>query len=130
MIKRILIVDDSKIARMIIRKMLEIVGFQKVEFEEASNGAEALDILKSEEYHLVFTDLNMPEMDGTQLLKRIKSSPKLNNIPVIIISSLNNTTREKMLLIEHALKVFSKPLSLPEMNQFFKNYLQKENEMN
>jgi len=128
MIRRILIVDDSVFARSMIRRKLEILKFKEVEFLEAGNGVEALDKLKSQEFHLVFTDLNMPEMDGAQLLKRIKSSPKLMDIPVIIISSLNNSTKEQQLLSEHALKVFSKPLSLPEMSQFFIDYLKEEEE--
>ena len=113
-----------------IRRNLEIIGFQEVEFLEASNGIEALDKLKSQEFHWVLTDLNMPEMDGTQLLKRIKSSPRLTDIPVVIITSLNNPTKEQKLLPEHELKVFSKPFSLPEISQFFKNYLQETKEFN
>ena len=73
-------------------------------------------------------DIHMPEMDGAQLLKRIKSSPRLTDIPVIIISSLNNPTKEQQLLSEHAHKVFSKPFSLPEMNQFFCEYQKEEKE--
>ncbi|MCD4693730.1 MAG: response regulator, partial [Calditrichales bacterium] len=83
MINRVLIVDDSKTARSIIRRSLEICGLQDAEIGEASNGREALQTLKTTEYDLVFTDLNMPEMDGEQLLKRMKSSPKLLDVPVI-----------------------------------------------
>ena len=128
MIRRILIVDDSAVARIMIRRALEIVGFHGVDFEEAGNGVEALEMLRSEEYDLVLTDLNMPEMDGRQLLKRIKSSPKLTETPVVIISSLNNPTKENKLLAEYALKVFSKPISLPELGEFFNDYLNQNQE--
>ncbi|MCH8124649.1 response regulator [candidate division KSB1 bacterium] len=106
-----------------IKRSLEIVGLQDSDFSEAENSVEALEILKDSEFDLVCTDLNMPEMDGTQLLKRIKNSPKLTDTPVIIISSLTNATREKQLLSDHALKVFKKPLSLPEFSGFFSVYL-------
>jgi CheY-like chemotaxis protein len=123
MLNRILIVDDSAVARKMIKRSLEIVGFQDSDFIEAGNGVQALEILKNLEFDLVCTDLSMPEMDGTQLLKRIKSSPILTDIPVIIISSLTNATREQQLLSEHALKVFKKPLSLTEFSGFFNDYL-------
>lgn len=117
-----LIVDESAVARKMIKRSLEIVGLQDSDFSEAENSVEALEILKDSEFDLVCTDLNMPEMDGTQLLKRIKNSPKLTDTPVII-SSLTNATREKQLLSDHALKVFKKPLSLPEFSGFFSVYL-------
>ena len=88
-----LIVDESAVARKMIKRSLEIVGLQDSDFSEAENSVEALEILKDSEFDLVCTDLNMPEMDGTQLLKRIKNSPKLTDTPVII-SSLTNATRE------------------------------------
>ena len=118
-----LIVDESAVARKMIKRSLEIVGLQDSDFSEAENSVEALEILKDSEFDLVCTDLNMPEMDGTQLLKRIKNSPKLTDTPVIIISSLTNATREQQLLADHALKVFKKPLSLTEFSGFFRDYL-------
>lgn len=126
MIKRVLIVDDSSTARSIIRRTLEISGLEDLEIGEASNGEEALEILKSNKYDLVFTDLNMPNMSGEQLLKRIKSSPKLNNIPVVVISSMTNESRENKLLSEHAAKIFPKPLSMPDIQEFLENYIQEE----
>jgi len=123
MFNRVLIVDDSAVARKMIKRSLEIVGLQDSDFTEAGNGVEALEFLKASEFDLVCTDLNMPEMNGTQLLKRIKSSPKLTDTPVIIISSLANASREQQLLSEHALKVFKKPLSLTEFSDFFSNFL-------
>ena len=122
MIKRVLIVDDSSTARSIIRRTLEISGFEELEIGEASNGEEALQVLKENKYDLVFTDLNMPNMDGEQLLKRIKSSPKLNDIPVVVISSMTNESKENKLLSEHAAKIFPKPISLPDIQDFLENY--------
>ena len=126
MVKRILIVDDSKAARNMIRRSLEICGLDEAEIGEAENGKEALDILRTEEYDLVFTDLNMPEMGGEQLLKRMKSSPKLNEIPIVVISSLANPNKESMLLKENASKILSKPLSLPELQELIEDYLDEE----
>lgn len=77
MIKRVLIVDDSSTARSIIRRTLEISGMDEIEIGEAANGNEAMEILKTNKYDLVFTDLNMPDMNGEQLLKRIKKLTKI-----------------------------------------------------
>ncbi len=126
MTKKVLIVDDSSTARSIIRRTLEISGMEDMEIGEATNGQEALDILKANNYDLVFTDLNMPQMNGEQLLKRIKSSPKLNEIPVVVISSMTNESKENTLLSEHAAKIFPKPISLPDMQDFLENYTEEE----
>lgn len=126
MIKRVLIVDDSSTARSIIRRTLEISGMEELEIGEASNGVEALEILKASKYDLVFTDLNMPDMNGEQLLKRIKSSPKLNDIPVVVISSMTNESKENKLLSEHAEKIFPKPLSMPDVQEFLDSYTEEE----
>ena len=114
---QILLVDDSAMARSIIKRSLEICGLQDVKKFEANDGREALEILKKENIDLVITDLNMPNLNGEELLKRIKSSPKLFDIPVIIITSLNNPANEKRLIQEHAAAVFSKPVSLPVIHK-------------
>lgn len=113
--KRILIVDDSGTARMFIRRCLEIAGCQDAVFFEAGNGKEALAILKTEPADFVVADLNMPVMDGTGLLKRIKSSPKLHLLPVVIISSACSPAREKELRDMGAYAVLSKPVSPPQL---------------
>ncbi|MEJ2635078.1 MAG: response regulator [Calditrichia bacterium] len=122
MLNRILIADDSAIARSIIKRVLEINGLVDIEIFEAENGKIALDLLKKNPCDLVFTDLNMPDMSGEELLKRIKSSPRLTDIPVIVISSLTNPAKEKKLIKENALAVFTKPVSLPEISRFLKSY--------
>ncbi len=116
MIGSVLIVDDSRTARKMIRRILEICGLEGIRVFEASNGIEALDLLKTQTVDLILTDLNMPEMDGEQLLKRVKSSPKLFDIPVIVITSLKNDAHENQLICEHAKAVLSKPVAIPEMH--------------
>lgn len=128
--RQILIVDDSQIARSIIRRILEINGFTDVPILEAKNGTDALNILKTQKCELVITDLNMPDMNGEELLKRIKSSPRLNDLPVVVITSLGNKAREQKLISEQAAAVFTKPLSIPEISQFIKNNLNEEQDEN
>ncbi|MBW1925510.1 MAG: response regulator [Deltaproteobacteria bacterium] len=112
--KRILIVDDSSTARMVVRRCLEIAGFGDATFLEAENGKDALTILKQEPADLVVTDLNMPVMDGETFLRWVKGSPKTHDIPVVMISSAGNAAKEKQVLAMGALAVLGKPVS-PEI---------------
>lgn len=107
----IIVADDSATARMFTKRCLEIAGYEDAEFLEASNGKEALQLVKERAADLLVTDLNMPEMDGVSLLKRIKSSPKLVDLPVIVISSLSNPAKEAELLELGAFAVLSKPIT-------------------
>ncbi|GAB4327886.1 MAG: response regulator [Calditrichia bacterium] len=122
MSKRVLIVDDSAIARSIIKRVFDVSGISDAEFLEANNGREALEVLTKQRCHLVISDLNMPDMDGEELLKRIKSSPKLHDTPVVIISSLGNPAKEKKLIADHAESVFTKPVSVPELTEFLNEF--------
>lgn len=123
---RILIVDDSAMARSIIRRSLDICGLEGItpSYFEAGDGREAYELLKSEApMDAVFTDLNMPNMSGDQLLKRIKSSPRFFELPVIIITSLYNNSRNAELMMEHATAVLPKPLTLPNLGEVLEEKL-------
>ncbi|MBA4368746.1 MAG: response regulator [Desulfobacterium sp.] len=121
--KRIIIADDSGTARMFIKRCFEISGCQDVEFFEAKNGLEVLEQLKKTSVDLVVSDLHMPEMDGTELLKRIKSSPRFHEIPVIIISSAANPKKVEELKELLALDVLSKPVSPASVSKAIKPLL-------
>ncbi len=79
--KRILLVDDVPAVRLSIRTALEAIGYQVF---EAADGKEALDFLASQTIDLIITDLWMPNLDGVELLKRLRASNA--NIRVIAIS--------------------------------------------
>ncbi len=111
--KRIVIADDSATARMFIKRCLDIIGFGDAEIIEAENGKEALAAAKAEPTDLLLSDLNMPVMDGETLLKWVRASPKLLDMPVVIITSAGNPAKEQELLQLGALKVINKPVSPP-----------------
>ncbi len=113
---QVLIVDDSAMARALVKRSLEVCGYENMEFTEAYNGLNALEQLRDKPFDIVFSDLNMPEMGGEALLKRIKSSPKLNHIPVVIISSKTNSATSRKLISDHADAVLAKPISIPALN--------------
>jgi two-component system chemotaxis response regulator CheY len=73
MSKTILVVDDSKAMRLIVRRTLRQAGFGDYEVQEAQNGVEALERIGEVQPALVISDWNMPEMNGYELLREIKS---------------------------------------------------------
>ena len=125
MFKRILLVDDSLSARMIVKQYLEIVGCQGAEFHEVNNGLKALETLKQTSVDLIVTDMNMPVMDGSQFLQRLKASPKLNQIPVIIISSAANTDNQERFMKFGANYVIGKPVSPQLLHEAISSLLNK-----
>lgn len=109
--KTILIVDDSSTARIFIKRCLEIAGLRGSNFLEASDGNKALEIIAREPIDIVFSDLNMPNMDGKQLLKEIKWGKGGTDIPVFIVSSASSPAKEIELIAAGAEAVISKPIS-------------------
>jgi two-component system, chemotaxis family, chemotaxis protein CheY len=82
-----LIVDDSKILRGMVRRILGMTGLDIGDVHEAGSGKEALELLAQNHIDVVLADLNMPEMSGTELVERIRKSPTLSRTHVVIISS-------------------------------------------
>ncbi len=82
---KILVVDDMSTMRRIVKSILNQLGFTNI--EEAENGKQALAKLKAEKFDFVVTDWNMPEMDGLELVKAIRSDEELKNIPVLMVTA-------------------------------------------
>jgi CheY-like chemotaxis protein len=79
-----LVVDDSMLIRYTICRFLEERGFR---VESATNGLEALQILEQIVPELIFTDLQMPKMSGSELITALKKNPQTSAIPIVIVSS-------------------------------------------
>lgn len=122
--KRIVIADDSATARMFIKRCLDIIGLGDAEIVEAEHGKEALAAAKAEPTDLLLTDLNMPVMDGETLLKWVKASPKLMDMPVVIITSAGNPAKEQELLELGAERVINKPVAPPQLMEALEPYIE------
>lgn len=83
----VLVVDDSAAIRKILQRVLHQTGMPIGAIHEAGNGLEALEKLKAIKPGLVLTDINMPGMDGLQLLAAMKSSVEWRHIPVMMITT-------------------------------------------
>lgn len=89
----VLVVDDSAAIRKILQRVLRQTGMAIGTIHEAANGLEALEQLKSLKPGLVLTDINMPAMDGLQLLAAMKASGEWRHIPVIMITTEGGETK-------------------------------------
>ncbi|KXB31935.1 two-component system response regulator [Dechloromonas denitrificans] len=88
---RVLLVDDSLASRRHLRRLLEELGIERI--TEAVNGKEAVDLLQETMVDLVITDYNMPEMDGRELTEYIRTQSWQNSVPVLMVTSEQNTGR-------------------------------------
>ena len=84
---RVLIVDDSPAMRTFVRRVIELSGFELSDCFEASDGWQALDVLRAEWVDAILTDINMPGMDGQEFLRRLAEDELLRSIPAIVIST-------------------------------------------
>ena len=89
----VLIVDDSALMRAALKRAIDMGDVGLEQTFEASNGQEALDFLSSNTVDLILTDLNMPVMDGIELVHRLKASEEYRSIPVIVITTESSTVQ-------------------------------------
>ena len=82
---KFLIVDDFSTMRGIARGLLKEIGYNNA--EEAEDGAVALGMLKSQKFDFIFSDINMPNMNGFELLSAIKKDDTLKHLPVLMVSA-------------------------------------------
>ena len=82
---KFLVVDDFSTMRRIVRGLLKEMGCHKV--EEAEDGAVALQMLKANRFDFVVSDINMPNLNGFDLLKAIKADENLKHLPVLMVTA-------------------------------------------
>ena len=82
---KLLVVDDFSTMRRIVRNLLKEANFHDV--EEAEDGVIALDKLRLTKFDFVVTDINMPNMNGFELLTQIKADPRLKHLPVLMVTA-------------------------------------------
>lgn len=82
---KILVVDDFATMRRIIKNILKQLGYQNI--DEADDGSVALAKLQKDAYDFVITDWNMPNVNGLELLRAIRSSDKLKGMPVLMVTA-------------------------------------------
>jgi len=119
--KSILIADDSTIMRMfIVMNLRRMVKFRTI--SEASNGIDALAKLKAGTYDLLLTDMNMPEMDGAQLVRHIRLGLK-SDMPIVIITTRGEAKDRDLGMSLGANSYLTKPVRPAELIKTVLKYL-------
>ena len=96
----VLVVDDSPAMRTFIRRVMDSSGFDVGSYLEAGDGQEALEILATSWVDIILTDINMPRMNGEELLGRLERNQLFRAIPVVVISTDSTDSRiERMLAL-------------------------------
>jgi len=120
--KTILIADDSAAMRRMLISTIELLDDYRI--VEASSGFEALRILPHEKVDLILTDINMPDINGLELISYLRNNPNYKSTPIIIIStegSQKDIDRGKMLGADEYLV---KPFNLTRLQELVKFYME------
>jgi len=119
--KKILIAEDSSTMRSLIVSTISALG--EYEVVEAANGFEALRALPREKVDLVITDINMPDINGLELVSFIKQNPNYQSTPLIIISTEGSERDREKGLALGADAYLVKPFSPEALQDLIRNYL-------
>jgi two-component system, chemotaxis family, chemotaxis protein CheY len=120
----VLIVDDSMIIRKMIAKTLNISGLDIGEIYFAENGRQALKQLKENWVDIVFADINMPEMNGMEMVEEMCKENLLSSIPVVIISTERSRERIETLKTMGVKAYLRKPFVPEEFSRVVRELLQ------
>ncbi len=88
---QVLVVDDSEFSRKYLHRILNDIGIENIQLAE--DGKQALDMFNKHYFDLIVTDYNMPEMDGLELIKNIRSTDEQLNVPILMVTSEQNQNR-------------------------------------
>lgn len=112
-LNRILLVDDDRQTRLKLSRNLESEGYT---VGVAQGGRQALDMLESESFDLIILDILMPEVDGFTVLSQVKATPALREIPVVVISAVDDPESIEKCRQLGAAEYLIKPVSAENLN--------------
>ena len=119
---RLLIVDDSALMRGMIKRVAQLSDVSIADVHEAANGAEAIRILETHGVDVMFTDINMPVMSGTDLLRAIESQPAWRDLVRVVVSTDGSAARRQETAALHVRHFIEKPFR-PEVMRDVLNQL-------
>jgi two-component system chemotaxis response regulator CheY len=119
----VLVVDDSATIRHMVKRTLHIAGLDVGEVFEASNGIEALVQLDDHEVACLVVDINMPTMNGIQLLARMKKDARFKDIPIVIASAEGSRQRIAQMEDIGAFEYLRKPFRPEQLRDVLKPLL-------
>jgi len=107
----ILIVDDSATMRSVIKRAVKMADMPVGEFLEAPGGRQALDIMQQKQIDLVLADINMPGMNGIEMIERMHADESTRAIPVVVISTEASSARVEPLQEKGVVGYVHKPFT-------------------
>ncbi len=119
--KSILIVEDSTTTRSLIRAVIEELGDFNI--IEAPTGFDALKLLPTQDFDLVVTDINMPDINGLELINFVMSNQRYSNIPLIIVTTERSEEDKKRGIALGATAYVTKPFKAPELQYVVRKVL-------
>lgn len=111
MAKIVLIVDDSATMRKIIMRTIKMSGLDFERIEEAANGTQALEKLNEIPIDIILCDINMPEMNGTELVKKVRQMDNCENTKIVMISTESSPEIIDSLIAQGANGFITKPFT-------------------
>ena len=112
-----LVVDDTEIHRSLIKMCLTAQGYAVT---AAVDGQEGLNACKQNDFKLVFSDFEMPNMNGAEFLRAVKRLPNYKNVPVIILSTLDDPDVQQRVAKLGAFHYIVKPFNQAKLDELFK----------
>ncbi|WP_050060011.1 response regulator [Silvibacterium bohemicum] len=120
---KVMIVDDSPSMRKIIRRVLALSGYDLSCCHEAGNGIEAIALLDSTPVDVVFTDINMPGMNGEELVEKMAGNAAYRSIPVLVVSTDRSDERLQRMLALGARGYLTKPFQPEALGEAIRKVL-------
>lgn len=120
---KILLADDSRLSRTVMK---EILGQTGIQFEEAESGAECLRMVEGNRYDMIFLDQIMPGMNGTETLQKLRRIGECKRIPVIVVSSSVNRETEKDFFEKGFSDCLAKPIQSNRLEELLLKWLPEE----
>jgi two-component system chemotaxis response regulator CheY len=119
--KSTLIVDDSDTTRSLIKSAIEEIG--NINTFDASTGFEALKALPTQPFDLIIVDINMPDINGLELINFVKNNNRYKDIPIVIVSTESSEEDKKKGMTLGAFAYLTKPFRVEELQDIVKKAL-------
>jgi two-component system cell cycle response regulator DivK len=119
--KKILIVEDNELNLKLFRDLLEAHGYETIETKE---GLEALTLARNTQPDLILMDIQLPEISGLEVTRRIKQDSHISNIPVVAVTAFAMKDDEEKILSAGCEAYISKPISISHFLETIRRFLE------
>jgi len=117
----VLVVDDENVTLRIVRHALATIDVEAI---DAENGTRALEIASASQFDMAIVDINLPDMDGFEVVRRLKSFSHLDDVPIVMFTARHTRDDELLAAEVGAQGFFYKPFSTQELRNMVNEHLQ------